>query len=306
MQLYLLEMFTVVVESRRVTAAAKLLNLTQPAVSQQIRQLEGYFGVQLLTRGNQGVEPTPAGRIVYRHAKQMLAQFDCMEREIDDLMEEDAREVMVGATPTVGNFVVPCSLWTFKERFPKAEVRLEVGSGSEMAERVLDRSLHMAIIEGSVPGHVASAAGVKSRVIAGDYLVMVTLADSPWAGERLTTATLQVAPLILPGRGMGMREPFDCGLDRLGLKLQNLLVKAQLGGLEGMKSALESYGGVMVCTRMSVQKELKRESYREVTPEDWEVKVPFHLVCMEETLPPVARRFIRFVAAPEELASCWT
>lgn len=305
MNQFLLEMFTVVVEARRVTTAAKLLNLTQPAVSQQIKHLEAYFGVPLLIRGTHGVEPTPAGQIVYRNAKQILAQFDCMEREIDDLMNADEREVVIGATPTVGNFALPCTLWTFKERFPKATLRLEVGNCSEMADRVLDRSVHMAIIEGPVPTHVASSPGVKWRYISNDPLVLVTPTKGLWDKGRLTPETLREAPLVLPGMGLGVRAIFERALEPLGIGPKDLNVMPQLGGLEGMKSAMETYGGILLCTRMAVQKELKRGTYRDVTPEALEMKVPFHLICIEETLPPVARRFIRFMAAPEELTDCW-
>lgn len=302
MNKFVLEMFTMVVETRRVTTAAKLLNLTQPAVSQQIKHLEAYFGVPLLDRGTQGVVPTPAGEVFYRHAKQILAQFDCLEREIDDLTREDDRDVMIGASPTVGNFALPCSLWTFQERFPRASLHLEVGGCEEMAERVLRRSIHLAIIEGPVPEHVAGAAGIRWRRIAGDRLILVTPAKND---PRLTLKSLREAPLVLPGRSMGVQRSFEAALESVGLSLKELKVKSQWGGLEGMKTAVEAHGGVMLATRMSVQKELKRGLYRDVTPEELKMTVPFHLICYEESLPPVARRLIRFIAGPEELDSCW-
>jgi DNA-binding transcriptional LysR family regulator len=63
--------------------------------------------------------------------------------------------------------------------------------------------------------------------------------------------------------------------------------------------------GILVSARMAVQKELKRGLYRDVTPEWLKTPLPFHLIYAEALLPPVARRFIRFIAAPEELSSCW-
>ncbi|MFZ5827886.1 MAG: LysR family transcriptional regulator [Bacillota bacterium] len=303
MNKFLLEMFTMVVETRRVTSAAKLLNLTQPAVSQQIKHLEAYFGVPLLDRGTQGVVPTPAGEVLYRHAKQILAQFDCLEREIDDLTGEDDRDVVIGASPTVGNFALPCSLWSFQERFPRANLHLEVGGCEEMAERVLRRNIHLAIIEGPVPEHVAATAAIRWRPIAGDRLLLVTPEKH---ATRLTLEGLCEAPLVLPGRGAGMHRAFEAALEGVGLSLKDLKVKSQWGGLEGMKTAVEAHGGVMLATRMSVQKELKRGLYRDVTPEELQMMIPFHLICYEESLPPVARRLIRFIAGPEELDSCWS
>lgn len=306
MNKFLLEMFTVVVETRRITTAAKLLNITQPAVSQQIRHLEGYFGVPLLTRGPQGVVPTAAGELLYRHAKEILAQFDRLERAIDDLTNADELEVVVGATPTVGNYALPCSLWTFKDRFPKANIRLEVGNCTDVVAQVLDGRAHLGIIEGPVPERVANATGVKWRCISGDRLVLVTPTKGSWDRGPLTLETLRTVPLVLPGKGMGMWVVFEEALAAHGLSIKDLQVRAQLGGLEGMKTALESHGGVMLCTRMAVQKELRRGHLRDITPAGLTMTISFHLICIEETLPPVARRFIRFIAAPEELESCWT
>lgn len=301
-----LEMFTVVVETRRITAAAKLLNLTQPAVSQQVKQLESYFGVPLLTRSPEGAVPTPAGQILYRHAREILAQYDRLEREIDDLTKEEDLEIVIGATPTVGNFALPCSLWTFKERFPKASLRVEIGTCTEMADQVLDRSVHLAVIEGPIPERIQGTTALNARCIAGDYVVLVTMADLEREWGPLTTETLRTAPLILPARNMGMRRIFEQMLEARGLTTKDLNIRAEMAGLEGMKTALENQGGVMLCTRMAVQRELRRDIYREVTPEGVEMAIPFHLICFEESLPPVARRFIRFIAAPEEVASCWT
>ena len=305
MHKFSLELFTVTIETRRLTTAAKVLNITQSAVSQQIKQMESFFGVPLLERGTNGVTPTPSGEIFYRHAKLILAQFECMEREIDDLTKEDDREVTIGATPTVGNFALPCSLWTFNDKFPKARLNLEVGGVEEMVERVLKRTLHLAIIEGPVPDHIGHTPGIKYRCISGDHLAFVTPAKGRWAKERLTLERLREVPLILPGRSTGIPPVLEKALAHHGLEIRDLQVKSTLGGWEGLKTAMEINGGVMLGTRMSVQKELQRGAYREITPAELRITVPFHLICFEEQLPPVARRFIRFIAAPEEMAPCW-
>lgn len=305
MNRFLLEMFTTVVETRRITTAARMLNLTQPAVSHQMKHMESYFGVPLLTRGTNGVVPTPAGEILYRHAKEILSQFDCLEREIDDLTNADEREVVIGATPTAGDFALPCSLWTFKDRFPKANLRLEVGAAADLARAVLHRSIQLAVVEGAVPELVANAPGVKTRCFTGDELVCATPARGPWDHGKLTAETLRKAPLALPGKNWGLAPYLEQALQTQGLALTDLNLMTQFGGLDGLKTAVETFGGVLVSTRMSVQRELRRGLYRDVTPDWLRVPVPFHLIYLADSLPPVARRFIRFIAAPEELASCW-
>lgn len=305
MNKFLLEMFATVVETRRVSTAARMLNLTQPAVSHQIKHLENYFGVPLLTRGTHGVVPTPAGELLYKHGKLILSQFDCLERAIDDMTNADEREVIIGATPTAGNYVLPCSLWTFKDRFPKGNLVLEVGGCAEMARGVLDRRIHLAVIEGAVPDTITKVSGVKYRCFTGDQLICATPVRSPWDQGKLSAEALRSAPLAIPSRAMGLGPYIDEALTTQGMSFQDLNVMSQLSGLDGMKSAVETFGGVLICMRMAVQRELRRGTYRDITPDWLRVSVPFHLLYMEDTIPPVARRFVRFIAAPEELASCW-
>lgn len=305
MNKYLLETFVTVVECKRITTAAKLLNLTQPAVSQQIRHLEAYFGLPLLTREQSGVAPTPAGQILYNRALQILAQFDVLEREIDDLTGADEREVFIGATPTAGNFALPCSLWTFRDRFPKANLRLQIGSNAELGDRLLEHAIHLAVIEGTVPPKLLEAQGIRLVVVAGDDLVLVTPTGSPWEKVRPAALDLTRVPLVLPARGSGIRTAFEEALAAQGLDGSQLNLMDQLGGLEGMKGAVEAHGGVMVTARMAVQRELRQNRYTDITPEWLNQRLPFHLAYMRESLPPVACRFVRFIAAPEELSSCW-
>lgn len=305
MNKFLLEMFTRVVETRRISLAARMLNLTQPAVSHQIKVLESYFGVQLLARGTHGVVPTPSGEILYRHGKQILGQFDCLEREIDDLTNAEDREVTIGATPTAGNYALPCSLWTFKDKFPKANLRLDIGGTAEMAQGVLLRTIHLAVVEGAVPEAVAHAADVKCRCFSADEVVCVTPARSTWDQGKLTVDGLRKAPLAVPSKTVGLAACLEPALAAQGLRLQDLNVMSQLDGIDGMKTAVETFGGILICSRMAVQREIRRGMYRDITPDWLRVMVPFHLIYIEETLPPVARRFIRFIAAPEELSTCW-
>jgi len=306
---FLLEVFATVVETRRITTAARMLNLTQPAVSHQIKHLESFFGVPLLARGTHGVMPTPAGEILYRHGKLILSQMDCLEREIDDLTNADEREVIIGATQTAGNYALPCSLWTFKDRFPKANLRVEVGNGADLARAVLQHTVHLAVVEGDVPESVASAAGVKCRRFTGDELICATPARghgySHGEKEKLTAEALRKVPVAMPGKSSGLTPYIEQALATQGLTVKDLNAMSQLSGLDGMKSVVETCGGMLICTRMVVQRELRRGLYRDVTPDWMRVLVPFHLIYIEETLPPVARRFVRFIAAPEELASCW-
>lgn len=303
MNRYQLELFTLAVEAKKISTAARLLHLTQPAVSNQIKHMERFYGVQLLSRARDGVKPTPAGAILYRYAKEILRQYDLLDREMDDLTGAEDQEVIIGTTYTVGNYTLPCQIWTFKDRFPRANLQVEIAPVPELVRRVLDRSTTLAVIEGPVP-ELEGHPGVRIRCLGTDAVLLVASPRSAWGGARLAPDAVPAVPLVLPSAGWGVREVFMARLAEQGLAEGQLTIKAQMGGMEAIKAAVDAGAGVGVITRAAVQKELRRGVFRDITPAAWKLPISFRVFYQDEFVPGVAKRFVRFITQPEEFGSC--
>lgn len=303
MNRYQLELFALTVEAQKISTAARLLHLTQPAVSNQIKHLERFYGTALLTRAKEGVRPTPTGDVLYRYAKEILRQYDLLDREIDDLTGAEDQQVIIGTTYTAGNYALPCQVWTFKDRYPKANLQIEIASIPDLSRRLLDRSITLAVIEGPAPA-LEGHPNVLARCLYADEIILVAASRSPWSKRRLTQADLPGAPLVVPAAGWGVREVFAESLHAHGLAESALTIKAQMAGMEGIKATVEAGAGVGVITRSTVQRELRRGAFQDVTPAGWAISIGFKVFFQAEFVPSVARRFIRFVAQPEDLGPC--
>src|SRR5215208_286085 len=139
--------FCAVVERKSFSQAAARLGVTQPAVSLQIRALEKRLGKQLLDRSGRRVEPTEAGRRLYRSAQRMLALEEQLLDEIADAGDgELAGTLEIGASTGPGGSVVPLLLCEFQRANPSVRVALTVSDTQTIVDQVAERELTAGIV----------------------------------------------------------------------------------------------------------------------------------------------------------------
>src|SRR3712207_5088417 len=131
--------FCAVVERGSFSQAAERLGVTQPAVSLQIRALEQRLGRQLLDRSGRRVEPTEAGRRLYRNAQRMLALEEQLVEEVAGSEEGELTGTLtIGASTGPAAIVVPLLLCEFHQANPGVSVSLEVADTHSVVERVAE------------------------------------------------------------------------------------------------------------------------------------------------------------------------
>ncbi len=122
MNLDYLRSFYITVQCNSISKAAKELHLTQPGLSMQIQNLEDEVGATLLIRSNKGVELTEEGRVVFEHAATMLS----LENNIKILkIIEKSKTLSIVSCKSLGEYVLPCSIYTFKEIYTDVDVNLK-------------------------------------------------------------------------------------------------------------------------------------------------------------------------------------
>src|SRR5438105_13425282 len=160
--------FCAVVERKSFSQAAERLGVTQPAVSLQIRSLEQRLGRQLVDRSGRRVEPTEAGRRLYRSAQRLLA---LEEQLLEELGEEADGELSgrleIGASTGPGGTVIPVVLCEFQRLHPDVEVALSVSDTQRIVEQVARRELELGVV-----GAVRRHRGVVFESVFGDEVVL--------------------------------------------------------------------------------------------------------------------------------------
>ncbi|MGF7184669.1 DNA-binding transcriptional LysR family regulator [Desulfitispora alkaliphila] len=298
-----LEVFLNVARTKKISSAAKLLHLTQPAVSTQIKALENYFQTPLFIRSKKGVELTEAGQVVQNYAKKILQNFDSMEQEVDYILGVENQKLTIGATETVGNYAIPCSIWTFRDKYPNAQISLKVGSLSEIVRDLEEGKIDLAVME-TVTGVDTKEFNLKDA--SSDEIIVIRPKDDKYKHlENIFFEQLKEYPFILPAYGFGIRESLEFALEQGGLKEIDLNVISELGSLEAIKSSVKAGYALSICSKMAVQKELHDGDLVEVRLVDLVMPITFKVVYPESNfLSTIAHRFLRFIATPDELTLC--
>lgn len=210
-----LKIFSTVYTEGSMTAAAKKLYMTQPSVSQAIRELEEYYHTVLFERLSRKLYPTAAGERLFLYAGKVLDMFDEMESAM--LEANKKKPLELGLFFTAGMLAEPW-LRAFRQKHPAIPVHVQVFKGSELKRRLRSAQLDLAVMEES-----AYDEDLIQEVFAQDRLVAVTYRDDPLLEHGpVSLETLLTRPLLLREKGAGVRDQFDAQTRALGCSVSPL------------------------------------------------------------------------------------
>src|SRR5690349_21671487 len=147
-----LQVFYTVARQLSFTKAAEQLFMTQPAVTFQVKQLEEHFNTRLFERSHGRIALTPAGRLVMGYAEKILGLSDEMETRVGDLTGEISGPLLLGASTTIAEYLLPRVLGEFKARHPQVQAHMTVANSETIEQRVADHALDLGLIES--PAHL--------------------------------------------------------------------------------------------------------------------------------------------------------
>jgi DNA-binding transcriptional LysR family regulator len=244
--------FCEVVERRSFSQAAERLGVTQPAVSLQVRSLEDRLGAQLFDRSGRRVEPTEAGRRLYRSAQKILQ----LERQLVDELGRDGTgglqgPLAIGASTGPGAHLVPLLLCEFHERHSNVFVRLSVSDTQSVIEQVAGRELELGVV-----GALRRHRSLEFEPLVRDEIVLAVPRGHRFAGREVGLDELAAESLVVMQAGAGVRQVIEHELRRAGLRLRDLHASLELGLQESVKSAVVAGYGVAFISRTAIEGEL--------------------------------------------------
>jgi DNA-binding transcriptional LysR family regulator len=285
--------FCAVVELNSFSLAAERLGVTQPAVSLQVRALEKRLGSQLLDRSGRRVEPTEAGRRLYRGAQRLLQLEEQLLGEIGAEADgELAGDLSIGASTGPAAIVVPLLLCEFQRVYPEVRVSLEVHDTQTVVDRVADRELELGIV-----GAARRHRSVRFEPFMRDEVILACPPGHRFAGRTVAVDELRGESLIVMQAGAGVRQVVEDALKPLGTKLRSLDVRLELGLQESVRSAVRAGYGVSFISRAAVEAELAAGSIAEARVDGMDATREISLVRGTGRVPTrVAEEFVRFAA----------
>ncbi len=246
-----LQVFHAVAKQLSFTKAAEVLFMTQPAVTFQIKQLEEHFNTRLFDRGHGRIALTPAGEVVLGYAERILGLASEMDVRLSELTGEIGGSLMVGASTTIAEFMLPGILGEFKSTYPNVRSRLIVGNSESIENRVLEHTIDIGFIES-----LSHEPNLECDVCCDDELVVICHPRFPLARHKeLTPQKLLDHPYISREPGSGTREFTESYLRSAGISLDQMNVVMELGSPIALNGVVQTGLGFAIASRASVSKE---------------------------------------------------
>jgi DNA-binding transcriptional LysR family regulator len=248
-----LQVFHAVAKHLSFTKAAEALFMTQPAVTFQIRQLEEYFDTRLFDRAQGRIMLTAAGAMALEYAEKILGLSAELDARLKEMGGQVGGPLLIGASMTVAEFLLPPVLGEFKTRFPQVLPRLFVANSEAVQARVAERTLDLGFIEGE--SHLASLA---TDVCCDDELRVVCAPSHPLARlQSVAPKALLEHAYVGREQGSGTREVIDSYLQKHGVAPDSLQVVMELGSPEALKRLVATGLGFTVMSSVIAATEVK-------------------------------------------------
>jgi DNA-binding transcriptional LysR family regulator len=273
MDIHRLEVFCKVVELQSFTKAADASFLTQPTVSEHIRVLEEMAGERLLDRFGREVMPTPAGKILYRYARQMIQLRNEAIQALDRFKGVLSGHLNIGASTIPGTYVLPVLIGSFKAAYPTIQITLKISSSGQIVEKILDGTLEAGLI-----GAKWADRRITLEEAFADELVLVVPHEHPWASRNsVALEELASEPFILRERGSGTRIVTFQALESAGFDPARLKPIAEMGSTEAIRQGIKAGIGVSILSSQAVAEDVERKTLVAVPLEGIEIRRPFYL-----------------------------
>jgi DNA-binding transcriptional LysR family regulator len=248
-----LQVFYTVAKQLSFTKAAELLYMTQPAVTFQVKQLEEHFNTRLFERSHSKITLTPAGEVALEYAERILNLSSEMETRLGELTGQISGTLLVGASTTIAEYMLPRLLGDFKAQYPNVHARLMVANSESIEAKIADHTLDVGLIE--APSHNPQ---LMSHVCCEDELVAICSPKHPVAQyPSITPAQLAELPYVSRESGSGTREVMDDYFRKNNVQPEDLHIVMELGSREAIKGAVEAGLGIAIVSRATIQKEIK-------------------------------------------------
>ncbi len=249
MNLHHLSIFLAVAEAGSLSKAAARLSISQPALSRQLKEFEARLSVVLFERQARGMRLTEGGEILRDYAARLFEIERAAAVAMRDVARIDRGRLLIGASNTIGTYLLPAWLAAFRTRHPQVAVTVFVGNTQQVAHGVADLRFSYGFIEGPLHG----AALHVERLMHDEIVPVAARGHAVTRLRRLDPHALDTLPLLMREEGSGTRELVSDMLRSLGVVPANVM---QLSNTEALKQATLRGGGIAWLPRCSMEKEL--------------------------------------------------
>ena len=249
-----LRILKAVATEKNFTKAAEVLYLSQPSLSKQIKTLEKNLDILLINRENNKISLTENGKVFLQYSERILALCEESCRALIDLKNGDRGNLTVGASQTIGTYLMPRVLALFAQNYPQIDLKVQVNSTRLIANNVLNREIDIAVVGGEIPNELKKNLTIKNFV--EDELSLIVSKSHPFAKKKIINKeNLYYLNFITLNSNSTIRKFIDNILIQNGIETKQLKIVMQFNSIEGIKTAVSLGLGAAFVSSSAIEKE---------------------------------------------------
>ena len=271
--------FIEISETKSFTKAAKNLNLTQPAVSQHIKQLEQEYDTKLFVRSNNSISLTKEGEIVLKYALRIQSLYSDLSRKIKN-NKNYINNLTIGITHTSESNIAPEIMAKYSEANSGSHIRIISDSIKNLYDKLSNYQIDLAIIEGKITNKKYS-----SIVLGTDSLVVVISPDHPLATKKVVSINdLKKENLILRNLESGTSTLFINELNRLDEDINNFHLSLEMDNVASIKTLVRKNLGISILPKSVCSREIKEKKLVGLPIENMDLIRETNIVFIEDNI----------------------
>lgn len=287
---YRLRVFHAVAHRLNFTKAAESLNISQPAVTKNIKELESQLGIRLFNRKSGRVVLTLAGRRLLETADQIEQIYHQLDFDINILKSQVGGTLKLGASTTIGQYVLPQILARYHHAFPEVNLVMQNANTETIEELLLRQEITLGIVEGIKRNPLLSYISFMK-----DEIVPIAAKNCKFSSSgSFCTDDLKSIPFVCREKGSGSLEVLETELSAKGLSLSELRVEMMLGSTEAIKSFLKYYECIGFVSITAIADEVARGEFKIIDFHDLEIYRDFYFVHPVGVADGLSSSFINF------------
>ena len=287
-----LRILKAVAAEKNFTRAAEILYISQPTLSKQIKLLESRLGVLLIDRQARNFSLTEAGKIFLRYSERILTLCEESCRSLNDLKNGDRGSLIVGASQTVGTYLIPRILSLFAQNYPQINFKIQVESTQNISKSILNRQIDIAIVGGLVPEELKKDLQIEDFV--EDNLCLILPKSHPFIlGKKkfIKKSELYSLNFISLKSASTVQKFIDGILVRNDIQIEKFNIIMELNSIEAIKTAVDLGIGAAFVFSSAIEKEILSKTISVIKIKNTKITRPISILTNPQSYKSKAFQF---------------
>jgi Transcriptional regulator len=286
---YRLKVFHTVASRLSFTKASEELHISQPAVTKHIKEIENQLSAKLFDRKGTSIQLTQNGKILYEYAEKIRGLYRDLEFEISQVNQQHKGKLIIGASTTVAQYILPEILAKFNAYYKDIKIELLTGNTEAISALLKDEKIDLGIIEGESQSSYFDYKSFKA-----DEIVLTAKTNHSLAHKTLNIKDLYSINLIFREQGSGTLEFIQNRLRDNGVNINELNTVIQLGSSESIKNYLLHSDCMAFLSISTILTELKNNILTVVDIKNFSIERDFHFILPKGEQSELIELFLRF------------